>query len=225
MTNFGVRVAWDRRIRPCLECRSMRGIISAGGYIPYRRLQRAEIAKTFGSGGGRGTRSVASYDEDTTTMGVEAARFALKGTNERPESLWFSTASPAYLDKNNASTVHAALRLDSDVAGFDFGGALRSGRRRAARRPRRARHHTVGRGRPARRAADEWRRGARWRRRRRGRDRRRARDRRIPRRRERDGRVHRALAHARFAPLARVGRALRRNQVRPAGHRRMEPRR
>jgi 3-hydroxy-3-methylglutaryl CoA synthase len=105
----------------------MRGIISAGGYIPYRRLQRAEIAKTFGSGGGRGTRSVASYDEDTTTMGVEAARFALKGTGDRPDSLWFSTASPAYLDKNNASTVHAALRLDSDVAGFDFGGALRSG--------------------------------------------------------------------------------------------------
>ena len=41
--------------------------------------------------------------------------------------MWFSTASPAYLDKNNASTLHAALRLDTDVAAFDFGGALRSG--------------------------------------------------------------------------------------------------
>jgi len=105
----------------------MRGIIRAGGYVPFRRLQRSEIAKTFGSGGGKGTRSVASYDEDTTTMGVEAARLALKGTAARPESLWFSTASPAYLDKNNASTLHAALRLDSDIAAFDFGGALRSG--------------------------------------------------------------------------------------------------
>src|SRR3954462_10882203 len=106
----------------------MRGIISAGGYVPYRRLQRSEIAKTFGSGGGRGTRSVASYDEDTTTMGVEAARLALKGApaNVTPDFLWFSTAEPAYLDKNNASTVHAALRLDSDVPAFDFGGALRS---------------------------------------------------------------------------------------------------
>ena len=55
----------------------MRGIISAGGYVPFRRLQRADIAKTFGSGGGKGTRSVASYDEDTTTLGVEAARLAL----------------------------------------------------------------------------------------------------------------------------------------------------
>src|SRR5215467_16257613 len=106
----------------------MRGIISAGGYVPYRRLQRAEIAKTFGSGGGKGTRSVASYDEDTTTMGVEAARLALRGApaGTTPDALWFSTATPAYVDKNNASTLHAALRLDSDTAAFDFGGALRS---------------------------------------------------------------------------------------------------
>jgi hydroxymethylglutaryl-CoA synthase len=106
----------------------MRGIISAGGYVPFRRLQRAEIAKTFGSGGGKGTRSVASYDEDTTTMGVEAARLALRSApaGAEPGALWFATSSPAYLDKNNASTLHAALRLDRDVAAFDFGGALRS---------------------------------------------------------------------------------------------------
>jgi 3-hydroxy-3-methylglutaryl CoA synthase/uncharacterized OB-fold protein len=106
----------------------MRGIISAGGYVPFRRLQRAEIAKTFGSGGGKGTRSVASYDEDTTTMGVEAARLTLRGAPAAtaPDALWFSTATPAYVDKNNASTLHAALRLDSDTAAFDFGGALRS---------------------------------------------------------------------------------------------------
>jgi 3-hydroxy-3-methylglutaryl CoA synthase/uncharacterized OB-fold protein len=103
----------------------VRGIISAAGYVPYRRLQRSEIAKTFGSGGGKGTRSVASYDEDTTTMGVEAARYALRNA-PAPGALWFATASPAYLDKNNASTVHAALRLDSETPAFDFGGALRS---------------------------------------------------------------------------------------------------
>jgi len=105
----------------------MRGIISAGGYVPFRRLQRSEIAKTFGSGGGRGTRSVASYDQDTTTMGVEAGRLALHGTTATPTALWFATAEPAYLDKNNASAIHAALRLDSDVPAFDFGGAIRSG--------------------------------------------------------------------------------------------------
>ena len=62
----------------------MRGIISAAGYVPYRRLQRSEIAAFFGTGGGRGTRSVASYDEDTTTMGVEAARAALARDRRAP---------------------------------------------------------------------------------------------------------------------------------------------
>src|SRR5262249_8143235 len=65
--------------------------------------------------------------EDTTTMGVEAARLALRATNVGPAALWFATAEPAYLDKNNASTLHAALRLDTDVPAYDFGGALRSG--------------------------------------------------------------------------------------------------
>ncbi len=116
----------------------MRGIISAGGYIPYWRLDRSQIVQTFGSGGGRGTRAVASFDEDTTTMGVEAARIARRGAPDVvPHALTFATASPAYLDKTNATTVHAALRLEREAAAFDFGGALRSslGALRAALRP------------------------------------------------------------------------------------------
>jgi 3-hydroxy-3-methylglutaryl CoA synthase/uncharacterized OB-fold protein len=106
----------------------MRGIISAAGYVPFRRLDRSEIAKTFGSGGGKGTRAVASYDEDTTTLAVEAARLARRSAPDaRLATLWFSTANPAYLDKNNASAIHAALRLDTSVSALDFGGALRSG--------------------------------------------------------------------------------------------------
>ena len=105
-----------------------RGIVSIAGYVPYRRLQRSEVAKVFGSGGGKGTRSVASHDEDTTTMGVEAARLALRAAPAAaPGAIWFATATPAYLDKTNATTIHAALRLPGDVAAFDFGGALRSG--------------------------------------------------------------------------------------------------
>jgi 3-hydroxy-3-methylglutaryl CoA synthase len=105
----------------------MRGVISAAGYVPYRRLQRSEIAATFGAGGGKGTRSVASFDEDTTTMGVEAARLALRSTSLRPDALLFATAEPAYLDKTNATAMHAALRLDGDVPALDAGGAIRSG--------------------------------------------------------------------------------------------------
>src|SRR5437764_149688 len=106
----------------------MRGIVSAAAYIPRARLDRSTIAGFVGTGGGRGTRSVASYDEDTTTMGVEAARIALRSApaDVRPDALWFSTVAPAYLDKTNATAIHAALRLDHDVPAFDMGGAVRS---------------------------------------------------------------------------------------------------
>jgi len=82
----------------------------------------------MGSGGGKGTRAVASHDEDTTTMGAEAARLALRGARGvQPDALWFATSCPAYLDKTNAAAIAAALRLPNDVAAYDFGGALRSG--------------------------------------------------------------------------------------------------
>ncbi|WP_419919164.1 OB-fold domain-containing protein [Candidatus Poriferisocius sp.] len=105
----------------------MRGIISFGGYVPYWRLDRSTIAAVMGRGGGLGTRAVASYDEDTTTMGVEAARLALRSSDVEPRALWFATADPAYLEKTNATTIHAALRLDPSVGALDFGGAVRSG--------------------------------------------------------------------------------------------------
>lgn len=106
----------------------MRGIISYGAHVPYRRLDRAEVAKVFGAGGGRGTRAVASYDEDTTSMGVEAARAALRsiGGAVAPASLWFATTSPSYVDKTNATTIHAALRLDADCLAMDMNGSARS---------------------------------------------------------------------------------------------------
>jgi 3-hydroxy-3-methylglutaryl CoA synthase/uncharacterized OB-fold protein len=82
----------------------------------------------MGSGGGKGYRAVASHDEDTTTLGVEAARLALRSAgSQTPDSLWFATTVPAYLDKTNATALAAALRLPADVGAYDFGGALRSG--------------------------------------------------------------------------------------------------
>ncbi|MCY4663871.1 MAG: OB-fold domain-containing protein [Acidimicrobiaceae bacterium] len=105
----------------------MRGVISAAGYVPYRRLDRSEIANFFGTGGGTGTRAVASYDEDTSTMGQAAADLALRSTDVEPEALWFATSAPAYLEKTNAAAIHAALRLDPAVNALDFGGAVRSG--------------------------------------------------------------------------------------------------
>lgn len=105
----------------------MRGIIAYGAYVPYNRLQRDKITQTLGSGGGRGTRSVASYDEDTTSMGVEAARIALAGApGIAPGSLYLASANPAYLDKTNANTVHAALGLSTATPAIDMMGSARS---------------------------------------------------------------------------------------------------
>ena len=94
-----------------------RGIVGAAAYLPHRRLDRSTIAAVAGGGGGKGTRTVAGYDEDTTTMGVEAARAALRPLDGvSPHTLWFSTVAPAYVDKTNATAIHAALRLDPTSA-------------------------------------------------------------------------------------------------------------
>ncbi len=106
----------------------MRGILSYAAYIPYRRLERKDVATVFGGAPGRGQRTVASFDEDTTTMGFEAARLALRSVGgASPDALWFATAEPAYAEKTNATAIHAALRLDPTVAVMDVNGAVRSG--------------------------------------------------------------------------------------------------
>jgi 3-hydroxy-3-methylglutaryl CoA synthase len=104
------------------------GIVSWGSYLPYWRLQRSAIAGVLGSGGGKGTRAVASHDEDTTTLGVEAGRQAL-AVGPGPsavQDLFFSTPDPGYLDKTSATTLHAALGLDRACGAYDFAGSSRS---------------------------------------------------------------------------------------------------
>ena len=110
----------------------MGGLVGYGAYIPYYQLERHRIAGVLGSGGGRGTRSVAAYDEDTTSMAAAAARAALAGpggqsARESVRQLFFATTVPAYADKTNATAVHAALRLPADALAVDMAGAVRSG--------------------------------------------------------------------------------------------------
>ena len=49
------------------------------------------------------------------------------GRRSRPTALYFATGDPAYLEKSNAATIHAALGLDPSVVAYDLGGAVRSG--------------------------------------------------------------------------------------------------
>ena len=57
----------------------MKGIISYGAYIPYNRLQRKKIGEFFGKPAFGGEKAVAGYDEDSVSMGVEAAIDVYKG--------------------------------------------------------------------------------------------------------------------------------------------------
>ncbi len=100
------------------------GIVADGAYVPRHRLQRAELAAALAGHGGKGARTVASYDEDSTTMGVEAARRAIG--DRRPGAIHFATSTPAYLDKTNATAIHAALDLGHEGFAVDMGGAPRS---------------------------------------------------------------------------------------------------
>jgi hydroxymethylglutaryl-CoA synthase len=108
-------------------------ILSYGVYVPHHRVRHVDIAAALGGRGGDGSRIVASFDEDSTTMAVEAARRALDG-QAAPTAIYLATTSPPYMDKTNAATVHAALGLDPvgfavDMAGSARGaiGALRAG--------------------------------------------------------------------------------------------------
>ncbi len=105
----------------------MKGILSWGTHVPYRRLDRSTIAAIAGTGGGTGFRSVASFDEDATTMGVEAARAAMASSPSVDlGSIWFSTVAIPYLDRTNATAIHAALRAPTSVAAYDALGSVKS---------------------------------------------------------------------------------------------------
>lgn len=106
----------------------MGAILAYGTYVPYNRLERATIGAALGSPGGKGARAVASYDEDSTSMAVEAARLALRSAppGTRPHAVYVSTTSPPYLDKTNATAVHAALGLDPSAVAADLNGSVRS---------------------------------------------------------------------------------------------------
>jgi 3-hydroxy-3-methylglutaryl CoA synthase len=96
------------------------GILRYGSYVPFLRLTRAAI------GAGKGERAVASYDEDSVSMAVEAARDAVRG-GIALDAVLFATLSPPYAEKLNAATIQAALDLPQQVSSVELGGSSRMG--------------------------------------------------------------------------------------------------
>lgn len=98
----------------------MAGIVRYGSYVPYFRVTRSAI------GAGRGERAVASFDEDSVSMAVEAAREPLRSGGV-PDALIFATTSPPYVEKLNATTIQAALGLPETLRSIELAGAPRMG--------------------------------------------------------------------------------------------------
>ena len=105
----------------------MAGIVSYGAYIPIYRLSRETLNQVWG-GGGRGEKAVANADEDSMTMGVEAARDCLKGMDKSSiDALYFASTTSPYKEKQSASIMAAALDLREDIMTVDITDSIRSG--------------------------------------------------------------------------------------------------
>ena len=106
----------------------MAGILSYGAYIPIWRMSRDEIAKSIGSASPGGERAVASWDEDSLTMGVEAGLDCLTGIEPKEvDGLYFATVSSPFKEKQVASLIASVLDLRKDICTSDFTGSLRAG--------------------------------------------------------------------------------------------------
>lgn len=106
----------------------MVGIKSYGVYIPYHRLDRTDIAKFWGGFKVPGEKAVANFDEDTVTMGAEACRDCLKGTDRTGiGGLCFASTTFPYAEKQSAALVAATLDLNRTTRTMDVSGSLRCG--------------------------------------------------------------------------------------------------
>jgi len=83
-----------------------------GAYVPYYRLPTSEIARIW-KGGGSGPnveKTVASMDEDTVTMAIEASRYAMKMAGaESLGAVFVGTESKPYAVKPTSTIVAQAL--------------------------------------------------------------------------------------------------------------------
>ena len=102
------------------------GITAYAAYLPRHRLGHEELGGELGTRTGQGRRVLASYDEDSTTMAVEAARRVVAGNSAPPGAIYFATTTPPYLDKTNAAAIHAALDLGHEGFAADVAGSARS---------------------------------------------------------------------------------------------------
>src|SRR5207245_1541382 len=106
----------------------MVGIARIGTYFPRRRLERALIAKAWGTRVPAGTRTVAGLDEDALTMATDAVLACVADADPAAfDALYFASTSSPYLEKQVASMIATAADLRRDVVVADLAGSVRAG--------------------------------------------------------------------------------------------------
>lgn len=115
----------------------MAGIVGYGVYIPSYRIKVEEIAKVWGDDPNAISRglvvqekSVPAPDEDTATISVEAARYALKRANINPQKIgavYVGSESHPYAVKPTATIVAEAVGAAPHMTSADLEFACKAG--------------------------------------------------------------------------------------------------
>ncbi len=107
------------------------GIVGYGGYVPRFRIKNEEIARVWGQQKGPiQEKSVPGLDEDSTTIGIEAARNALKRAGIDPKeisAIYFGSESKVYAVKPTATIIAEAIGATPELNAADFEFACKAG--------------------------------------------------------------------------------------------------
>ncbi len=113
------------------------GIVSYGAYIPRYRIKIEEIAKVWGDNANSiidglmvYEKSVPDMDEDTITMAVEAARYAINRAGINPEKIgavYTGSESHPYAVKPTSTVVAEAIGATPNLTAADFEFACKAG--------------------------------------------------------------------------------------------------
>jgi hydroxymethylglutaryl-CoA synthase len=109
------------------------GIVGYGSYVPRYRLPATEVARVWTDGQG-GTpiieKAVPGPDEDTLTIGLEAARNALARANIDPQDIgavWVGSESHPYAVKPTSTIIAEALGVTPYTEAADWQFACKAG--------------------------------------------------------------------------------------------------
>ncbi len=101
------------------------GIKSYGAYIPIYRISLETLSQVWGRALGQGERAIANWDEDSLTIGVEAATDCLRDiSHKKIDGLYYASTTPVYMVKQTASIIAKVLDLSRDIFTADFSHSL-----------------------------------------------------------------------------------------------------